>query len=132
MEEWVGLAGGETVASNQILYNLTRRGPEWDLIPWCRERSISIMAYSPIEQGRMLGHKGLAEVAARHGATPAQVALAWLLRQDGMIVIPKATPGRSMCAKTCGALDLTLTDDDLATLDRAFPPPKGRAPLGML
>src|SRR5437588_13132439 len=91
MKEWVGLAGGETVAANQILYNLTRRGPEWELIPWCRERSIAIMAYTPLEQGRMLGNRGLQEVATRHGASPAQVALAWLLRQDGMIVIPKAT-----------------------------------------
>jgi diketogulonate reductase-like aldo/keto reductase len=132
MEEWVGLAGGATVASNQILYNLTRRGPEFDLIPWCRERNISIMAYSPIEQGRMLGHKALAEVAARHqGATPAQVALAWLLRQDGMMVIPKATRPEHV-RENLGALDLKLTADDLSTLDRAFPPPKGRGSLGML
>ncbi|MGE0258679.1 MAG: aldo/keto reductase, partial [Alphaproteobacteria bacterium] len=91
MREWAGLAGGETVAANQILYNLSRRGPEWELIPWCRERGIAIMAYSPLEQGRMLDNRGLREVASRRGATPAQVALAWLLRQDGMIVIPKAT-----------------------------------------
>src|SRR5437660_7231676 len=91
MKEWVGLAGGETVAANQILYNLTRRGPEWELNPWCRERSIAIMAYTPLEQGRMLQDKALAEVAARHGATAAQVALASLLRQDDVMVIPKAT-----------------------------------------
>jgi diketogulonate reductase-like aldo/keto reductase len=131
MAEWVGLQGGSAVASNQILYNLTRRGPEFDLIPWCRERSISIMAYSPIEQGRMLGHKALAEVADRHGATPAQVALAWLLRQDGMIVIPKASREEHV-RENLGALDLKLTDADLATLDQAFPPPKGRSSLGML
>jgi diketogulonate reductase-like aldo/keto reductase len=59
MEEWARLDAGKSVASNQILYNLTRRGPEWEVIPWCRERNISIMAYSPIEQGRMLGHKAL-------------------------------------------------------------------------
>jgi len=132
MEEWYRLVGGKTVASNQILYNLARRGPEWELIPWCRERNISIMAYSPIEQGRMLGHKALAEVAGRHpGATPAQVALAWLLRQEGMMVIPKATRLEHV-RENLGALDLKLTDDDLATLDRAFPPPKGRSSLGML
>jgi diketogulonate reductase-like aldo/keto reductase len=131
MEEWVGLAGGAAVASNQILYNLTRRGPEFDLIPWCRERDVSIMAYSPIEQGRMLGHKALAEVAGRHGATPAQVALAWLLRQGGMIVIPKASREEHV-RENLGALDLKLTDADLATLDQAFPPPKGRSSLGML
>jgi diketogulonate reductase-like aldo/keto reductase len=131
MKEWVGLAGGETVASNQILYNLARRGPEWELIPWCRQRRISIMAYSPLEQGRMLGNRGLQQVAARHGATPAQVALAWLLRQDGMIVIPKATRPEHV-RENRGALDLKLADEDIAALDRAFPPPKGRTPLGML
>jgi diketogulonate reductase-like aldo/keto reductase len=132
MEEWVKTAGGDSVASNQILYNLTRRGPEWEVVPWCRQRHISIMAYSPIEQGRMLGQQGLAEVAARHdGATPAQVALAWLLRRDGMIVIPKAGK-KEHVRENVGALDLQLTDEDLTDLDKAFPPPKGRTALGML
>ncbi len=131
MQEWVGLAGGETVAANQILYNLSRRGPEFELIPWCRERSIAIMAYTPLEQGRMLGNRALTEVAARHRASPAQVALAWLLRQDGMIVIPKATQLEHV-RDNFGALDLVLDADDLAALDRAFPPPKGRSALGML
>ena len=131
MQEWVGLAGGDKVATNQILYNLTRRGPEWELIPWCRERKIALMAYTPIEQGRMLRHKALGEIAARHGATPAQIALAWLLRQDGMIVIPKA--GRQEHVReNRGALDVKLTADDLIALDRGFPPPKGRSSLGML
>jgi diketogulonate reductase-like aldo/keto reductase len=131
MAEWVRLDPGKSVASNQILYNLTRRGPEFDLIPWCRERNVSIMAYSPIEQGRMLGHKALAQIGARRGATPAQVALAWLLRQDGMMVIPKASRQEHV-RENLGALDLKLTDTDLADLDRAFPPPKGRSSLGML
>jgi len=131
MEEWVK-SGGEAVASNQILYNLTRRGPEWEVIPWCRQRNVAIMAYSPIEQGRMLGEKVLAEVAARHaGATPAQVALAWLLKRDGMIVIPKAS-NKEHVRENFGALDLQLTDQDLADFDKAFPPPKGRTALGML
>jgi diketogulonate reductase-like aldo/keto reductase len=131
MQEWVELAGGDKVAANQILYNLTRRGPEFELIPWCRERKIAIMAYTPIEQGRMLRHKALAEIAARHGVTPAQVALAWLLRQDGMIVIPKASKEEHV-RENRGALNVKLTADDLAALDRAFPPPKGRTSLGML
>ena len=131
MEEWVK-SGGEGVASNQILYNLTRRGPEWEVIPWCRQHNVSIMAYSPIEQGRTLGQAGLAQVAARHdGATPAQVALAWLLRRDGMIVIPKAG-NKDHVRENAGALELQLTDQDLADLDKAFPPPKGRTALGML
>jgi len=131
MKEWVGLGGGETVATNQILYNLTRRGPEYDLIPWCRQRGIPIMAYSPIEQGRMLGHKALAEIGVRHNATPAQVALAWLLHQDGMIVIPKARQ-LDHVRENRKAPDVTLTEDDLAALDRAFKPPNRRTPLGML
>src|SRR5580700_973452 len=131
MKEWVGLTGGETVAANQILYNLTRRGPEFELIPWCRERQIAIMAYTPLGQGRMLQDKALAEVAAWHGASPAQVALAWLLRRDGMMVIPKATQPEHV-RDNRGALDLRLTADDLAVIDCAFPPPKGRSALGML
>jgi diketogulonate reductase-like aldo/keto reductase len=131
MREWVSLTGGETVAANQILYNLSRRGPEWELIPWCRERGIAIMAYSPLEQGRMLNNRTLREVAARRGATPAQVALAWLLRQPGMIVIPKASSPEHV-RENRAAADLTLTNADLAALDRAFPPPTSRTPLGML
>jgi diketogulonate reductase-like aldo/keto reductase len=131
MQEWVGLAGGDTVAANQILYNLTRRGPEWDLIPRCRERGIAIMAYTPLGQGRMLQDKALAEVAARHGASPAQVALAWLLRQEGMMLIPKATQQQHV-RDNRGALEVKLTADDLAVIDRAFPPPKRRSALGML
>ena len=131
MQEWAGIGGGETVAANQILYNLGRRGPEYELIPWCRERQVAIMAYTPLEQGRILGNRALQEVAARHGASAAQVALAWLLRQEGMIVIPKATKPEHV-RDNRGALDLTLDTDDLAALDRAFPPPKGRTALGML
>jgi diketogulonate reductase-like aldo/keto reductase len=119
MVDWVG-AGGVGVVANQIHYNLARRTPERRVIPWCRERNVSIMAYSPIEQGRLLGHKALSSVAARHEATPAQIALAWLLRQDGMIVIPKASHPEHV-RENIGALDLTLTNEDLATLDRAFP-----------
>jgi diketogulonate reductase-like aldo/keto reductase len=131
MREWVAIAGGETVASNQILYNLGRRGPQYELIPWCRERGITIMAYTPLDQGRILANKTLGEVAARHGASAAQVALAWLLRQDGMIVIPKAT-SQEHVRDNRGAVDLALDAGDLAALDRAFPPPKGRTALGML
>jgi diketogulonate reductase-like aldo/keto reductase len=131
MQEWVGIAGGETVAANQILYNLGRRGPQYELIPWCRKRGISIMAYTPLDQGRILGNRALQDIAARHSASAAQVALAWLLRQDGMIVIPKATT-LDHVRDNRGALDLALDAGDLAALDRAFPPPRGRTALGML
>ncbi len=83
MEELIALQGGTTCASNQVLYNLRRRGIEAGLLPWCRERGIPIMAYSPIEQGRLLRDRTLTAVAIRHRATPAQIALAWVLRQQG-------------------------------------------------
>ena len=131
MAELESLPGGDAVAANQVLYNLTRRGIEFDLLPRCRERGIPVMAYSPIEQGRMLRHPALAKVAARHGATPAQVGLAWVLRQDGVMAIPKA--GRpEHVRENRAALDLRLTADDLAELDRAFPPPARPQPLEML
>jgi diketogulonate reductase-like aldo/keto reductase len=130
MAQWVALKGGEAVAADQVLYNLTSRGPEWDLLPWCRERGVAIMAYTPLGQGSMLRHQTLAEIARRRQATPAQIALAWLLRQDGMIVIPKAARPEHV-RENRGALDIALTGDDLEALERAFPPPKGRSALGM-
>jgi diketogulonate reductase-like aldo/keto reductase len=131
MAEWVALKGGENVAADQVLYNLSRRGPEWDLLPWCRERGIAIMAYTPLGQGTLLRDRTLTEIARRRNATPAQVALAWLLRQEGMIVIPKAARQEHV-RENRGALDVALTEEDLLALDRAFPPPKGRSALGML
>ena len=118
-------------ATNQVLYNLSRRGIEFDLMPYCRKQKIPIMAYSPIEQGRLLTHAGLREVAKRHGVTPAQVALAWLLRQDSVITIPKATTLKHV-DDNLAALTLQLTPDDLTTLDRHFPPPARAKPLDML
>lgn len=122
---------GSGVATNQVLYNLTRRGVEFDLMPWCRQRGIPIMAYSPIEQGRLLGHAALREVAKRHDATPAQVALAWLMRHDDVIVIPKAAT-LAHVDENLAALELLLTRDDFAAFDRAFPPPHKPRPLDML
>ena len=130
MQELWRVPHGRQCQTNQVLYNLTRRGIEFDLLPWCRTHTMPVMAYSPIEQGRMLGHKALADVARRHEATPAQVALAWLLRQ-GVIVIPKAT-ALTHVDENLGALDLTLTEADVAALDRAFPPPTSPQPLDML
>ena len=131
MADLEALPGGGAVATNQVLYNLTRRGIEHNLLPHCRGRAIPVMAYSPIEQGRMLRHPALAKVAARHGASPAQVGLAWILRQPGVIAIPKA--GRPEHVRdNRAALDLGLTADDLTALDAAFPPPRGPHPLEML
>ncbi len=131
MEELVALQGGAACASNQVLYNLRRRGIESGLLPWCRERGIPIMAYSPIEQGRLLRDRALTGVAIRHRATPAQIALAWVLRHTDMMVIPKATTLEHV-RENRAALDIALTEQDLAELNRAFPPPKGRRPLELL
>jgi diketogulonate reductase-like aldo/keto reductase len=131
MEELWSQEGGAAVATDQVLYNLTRRGIERDLLPRCRERGVPIMAYSPIEQGRLLRHPALRALAARLGATPAQAALAWVLRQDDVIAIPKAADARHV-RENRAALDLRLSQQDLAALDRAFPRPAGPRPLEML
>jgi len=131
MAELARLPAGGRVATNQVLYNLGRRGIEWDLLPWCRARRIPIMAYSPLDQGAILSKRALKAVAARHDATPAQVALAWLLRQDDVMVIPKASDLEHVRANR-GALDLVLSKADLAELDAAFPPPGRRRPLEMV
>ena len=131
MEELVSLSGGEEVATDQVLYNLTRRGIEADLLPWCQGRRLPVMAYSPIEQGRLLEHPALRAVGSRHEATPSQVALAWVLRHDGVTTVPKAgTPAH--VRENHAALELELTDEDLDELDGAFPPPTGPQPLEML
>lgn len=135
MEEAIALPGGDEIAVNQVLYNLANRGIEWDLAPWCRQRKIPIMAYSPIEhspreQAFMLRHPQLHAVARRHAATPAQIALAWLLRQEQTIVIPKAV-NPSHVRENRAALDIVLNEEDLADLDRAFAPPRKKMPLAM-
>ncbi|ABS27499.1 aldo/keto reductase [Anaeromyxobacter sp. Fw109-5] len=122
---------GPHAQTDQVLYNLGRRGIEFDLLPWCHAHRIPVMAYSPIEQGRLLESDGLRKIADRHGATPVQVALAWVLRLDDVSAIPKAgTPAH--VEENRAALDLRLGDEDLAELDRAFPPPAEKRPLEML
>ncbi len=131
MEELAGLPGGSDVVTNQVLYNLTRRGIEYDLLPWCQQRRMPIMAYSPIEQGRMLRHHELQKVAERHSATSAQVALAWVLRNEGVIAIPRAgEPGH--VRENRGALDLRLSETDLEELEQVFPPARQKVRLEML
>ncbi len=123
--------GGKACAANQILYNPQRRGVEFDLLPWLARHGVAAMAYSPIEQGRLPTRGALAEVAARHGASPAQIALAFALRRPGLIAIPKA--GRSAHVReNAAARDIELTAQDMETLDRAFPPPTHKRPLEML
>ncbi|MEQ8397984.1 aldo/keto reductase [Thalassobaculum sp.] len=123
--------GGSACVTNQVLYNLARRGIEFDLLPWCAARSMPVMAYSPLEQGRLSGNMALAEVAGRHGVTELQIALAWVLDRDGVIVIPKA--GRlDHVRQNHAALGIRLTAEDRAALDHAFPPPSVKRPLEIL
>jgi diketogulonate reductase-like aldo/keto reductase len=131
MEELFALDSGLACASNQVLYNLRRRGIEAGLLPWSREHGVPIMAYSPIEQGRLLRDRALTVSARRHGASPAQIALAWVLRQRDMTVIPKAGSDAHV-HENRAALDIALSREDLAELDRAFPPPKGPRPMELL
>jgi diketogulonate reductase-like aldo/keto reductase len=136
LEECDALPGGDEVAANQVLYGLEHRGIEWELAPWCRERAIAIMAYSPLGSGpsavrRLLGARALKAVATRRAATPAQVALAWTLRNPGVVVIPKASRSEHV-RENAGALAVDLDADDLRELDGAFPPPRRATSLEML
>ncbi|MDB5590180.1 aldo/keto reductase [Enterovirga sp.] len=124
-------AGGGACATDQILYNLTRRNPEHELLPWLAQHSVPVMAYSPVEQGRLLAHPALAGLAERLGATAAQVALAWVLRSGDVIAIPKAGAAAHV-RQNRAAADLRLTAQDLAALDAAFPRPARPGPLEML
>lgn len=131
MQELWSVPGGPAVATDQLLYNLARRGIEWDLLPWLRAKRVPVMAYSPIEQARLLHNPKLADFARRHSMTPAQAALAWLLAKDDVIVIPK-TGRRERLKENLDALNHPLTAPQLAELDRLFPPPTGPRPLEML
>ena len=131
MKELWAVAGGEAVQTNQLLYNLARRNLEWDLLPWLRRQRIPVMAYSPIEQGRLLEEPKLAGFARRQGLTPAEAALSWLLAKEDVIVIPK-TSRRERLSENLGALDHPLTPPQLSELERLFPPPAGPHSLEML
>jgi diketogulonate reductase-like aldo/keto reductase len=119
------------IGSNQVLYCLSRRGPEFDLLPLLRQRSIPLMAYSPLDQGGLLRKPALKKLAEEAGCTPAQLAIAWLLAQPGVVTIPKSA-SRERVKENFGALEVKLSPKVLAELDRAFPPPKGEQPLEML
>lgn len=123
--------GSGGLATDQVLYNLLRRGPEYDLLPWCADHQLPVMAYSPIEQGRILHDATLNDVAAGHSVSPAAAALAWVLRRDSLCAIPKASSPQHV-RDNATALEVELTREDLDALDRAFPPPSGPRPLEML
>jgi diketogulonate reductase-like aldo/keto reductase len=131
MEELFAVPHGERCAANQVLYNLAQRGPESHLLPWCGTRGIQVMAYSPLDEGRLLHHPVLASEAKRLGCAAAQLALAWVLRDPRVVAIPKASSPEHVRANRA-ALDVALDDAALRALDAAFPPPRGKVPLAMI
>lgn len=131
MQELWKVPGGNATATNQVLYNLTRRGIEWDLLPQLRAWGVPVMGYSPIEQGKLVRNRKLADFGQRHRMTPVTAALAWLLASDDVIVIPK-TSNRERLRENLAAAEIRLTTAQLAELDQLFPPPKGPRPLEML
>ena len=131
IEELLALRGGDDCAANQVLYNLGARGVEWDLVPLCRGAGIALMAYSPLDQGRLLRERALQTIAAKIGATPAQVALAWLLQQRDVAVIPKAADVAHV-HDNLSAARLHLDRAACEELDHTFPPPRRATSLRVL
>ncbi|MEZ5773513.1 MAG: aldo/keto reductase [Hyphomicrobiaceae bacterium] len=131
MAELLGVDEGGQCAANQVLYHPGERGIEFDLLPECRRADIPIMAYSPLGQGAVLGHRALATIAGKHGVTPAAIALAFVMRHDDVLAIPK-TSSEAHLKANLKALEVELDTEDLAALDRAFPPPKRRMPLAII
>ncbi|MEO8024174.1 aldo/keto reductase [Polaromonas sp.] len=131
MRELWALPDGHGVQTNQLLYNLSRRGIEWDLLPWMRERRMPVMAYSPMEQARLLRHPGLVSFAKRHGMLASQAALAWLLGQGDVIAIPKTSDSQRL-RENVSAADIVVDAAQLAELDALFAPPRGPVPLEMI
>lgn len=131
MRQLTALPGGKNCASNQVLYNLSTRGIEFDLLPWMTEQSMPLMAYSPLDEGRLLRHPDLGKMAGQLGVTPAQLALAFLLNRDNVIAIPKSSSPERVAQNRASA-DIHLTDEQISQLDQLFPPPRSRQPLEMI
>jgi len=130
LAELITVAAGDEVASDQVLYNLQHREAEFELLPWCRDQRIVVMAYSPVDRGALVENDVVVEIAAKHGATPAQVALAWVLRNDNVCAIPKAAIHEHV-RENARALEVTLDREDLKLLDDAFPAPDRPVPLAL-
>ncbi len=131
MQELLAVPGGERAATNQVLYNLARRGPEFDLLGWCADRGIGVMAYSPLDEGRLVGHPALESVARGLGASAAEVAIAWTMRDANVTSIPKASTPEHVRSNRRAA-GLVLDAAAIEVLDRAFPPPRRKAALEMI
>ena len=130
MQEAASLPGGEEIVTNQVLYNLKHRGIEWDLLPWCKNHQVPIMAYSPVEQKAFVNHTRLKAIATKYNATSTQIALSWLLHQDNVISIPKAVSPQHV-KENRAALDIKLTAEDIEEIDRIFEPPSRKMSLSM-
>jgi diketogulonate reductase-like aldo/keto reductase len=130
LAELISVAGGDEIQTNQVLYNLSRRQAEFELLPWCRDRRLPLMAYSPVDRGALIRNDVVVEVAEKHGATPTQVALAWVLRHDDVCAIPKASIHEHV-RENARALELELDNEDLNLLDEEFPPPSAPRPLDL-
>jgi len=131
MEELFRVSNGNSCTANEVLYNLSRRGVEYDLIPWCRKKGIPVIAYSPIEQGRILSNKTIIDISYKHKATPAQIALTWVLNNPSVLAIPKAGTLEHV-EENFKSLSIKLDEDDFRLLDQAFPPPTRKMELEML
>ncbi|MCP9612193.1 aldo/keto reductase [Coprobacter tertius] len=131
MENFFSIKEGNSCAADEVLYNLTRRGIEYDLIPWAQKHDFPLIAYSPVEQGRLLNHPVLREIAESHTATPVQIALAWVLRNPGIMAIPKASSLKHV-EENYKSLSINLTSDDMKRLDEAFPYPDHKIPLEVI
>jgi diketogulonate reductase-like aldo/keto reductase len=131
LAEVLTIAGGDAVQTDQVLYNLAHRGIEFDLLPWCRERGLPVMAYSPIDRGSLVANDVVVEIAEKHEATPAQVALAWVLRQDDVCAIPKAAIPEHV-RENRRALELELDPEDVKLIDEVFPAPTSPEPLEVI
>jgi diketogulonate reductase-like aldo/keto reductase len=131
LDRLVSVPGGDRVQTDQVLYNLSRRGPEYDLLPRCRQAGMPLMAYSPVDHGRLLEHPAVRDMATAKGVTPAQLAIAWVLRLPDVSVVAKAST-RAHVVENCAAMAIEFSQAELHQLDVLFPPPSGKAPLEMI
>jgi diketogulonate reductase-like aldo/keto reductase len=131
VDELVAVPGGDHVQTDQVLYNLARRGPEYDLVPMCRELGMPLMVYSPVDHGRLLEQPAVRRMAADKGVTPAQLAIAWVLRLPDVFAVAKAST-RAHVIENRAAMEIGFSQDELDQLDRIFPPPMAKAPLEVL
>ncbi|MGM3172631.1 aldo/keto reductase [Dickeya lacustris] len=136
MEELWGYRGASQCQTNQVLYHLGSRGIEYDLLPWCQQHNMPVMAYCPLAQAGQLRHdlmrhRNVVDIAQQLGVTPAQVLLAWVIRHPGVIAIPKAST-LAHVRQNAAALQVTLSPEDIARLDNAYPAPRNKQPLDVV